>query len=726
MTFFLSSSLRVRLLLLVVLAVLPMLGLMLHFASEGSNREIERHQEDTLKSARFIALDQERLIQGVHHVLVNMARLSAVKELDPTTCSALFASQLKLFPIFTNFALADLDGNLFCSGIPLDEPINIAGRPWFQNAAQSRDSMASDYDFNGYLSHEPVIAFGYPVLDEAGQIRAILCAKLKLRSWLAEAIGKMQLPNSTILTIFDQSGTILAHHPNSDRWVGHSMGHSLFMRFTAAHTGGRLEASNMEGIPCYFGLAQLPHTFREAYITVGFPKSNVLAHVNRSLTLHIGLLLAATALMFIIAVVSADLLLIRRVKALLSTTKRLAEGDLTARTGLRYGHSEMSQLARTFDQMADNLERRQIESEQLEEVLRDSGRRFRAIFNQAFQFTAVLDPPGRLLEANQAILDFGGLRNAKVYSQPFWETPWWSHSLQAQRDLKEAIDRANRGELVRYEVELQGAEGKTAIVDFSLKPLKDENGRVTLLIAEGRDVTERKHAEEILRESEKELRMLSSRLLTAQEDERKRIARELHDSIGQSLSAVKFGVENSLRQILETRPDTDTQSLEALVPIVQCAIDEVRKIMTDLRPSLLDDLGIMATLEWFCREFRKVYSRIHIEKEFDIQEYEMPEPLKIVIFRVVQEALNNIAKHSKASFVDLSLSKTDRVIELIIEDDGMGFDQASVSERIDFKGGYGLSSMKERTELSGGRFSIESTMGEGTVIRASWPCVPMG
>ncbi len=163
------------------------------------------------------------------------------------------------------------------------------------------------------------------------------------------------------------------------------------------------------------------------------------------------------------------------------------------------------------------------------------------------------------------------------------------------------------------------------------------------------------------------------------------------------------------------------ESLETVIPVIQGVIDEVRKIQADLRPSVLDDLGILATINWFCREFQAIYSRIRVEKQINIQEDDVPELVKTVIYRVLQEAMNNIAKHSKADRVDLYLRKTEGLIELVIKDNGRGFDLESSLSVDNARRGLGLSSMKERTELSGGAFCIESLGGKGTFVRASWP-----
>ncbi len=265
---------------------------------------------------------------------------------------------------------------------------------------------------------------------------------------------------------------------------------------------------------------------------------------------------------------------------------------------------------------------------------------------------------------------------------------------------------------VRYREQIIGAihvadegEGKVALksIEFmeSMAPLIGE-------------AVNRFHLEEEIRDSETRLRHLSSELLTVQESERKRIGREIHDGIGQTLAAIKFALESKLGQMRGGAASPEA-SIENIISLAQNGIEESRRIQMDLRPSILDDLGILATLSWFTREFQKVYSHISIEKEIDIQENEVPDSLRIALFRVIQEALNNTAKHSKADLVRLSLGKKEDKIELNIEDNGMGFDLEN------YRKGLGLTSMRERTELSGGSFEIESTPGKGTTIKAHWP-----
>jgi len=250
--------------------------------------------------------------------------------------------------------------------------------------------------------------------------------------------------------------------------------------------------------------------------------------------------------------------------------------------------------------------------------------------------------------------------------------------------------------------------------EFTLNALASVADQIALGI-------QRQRAEEAFRKSGEELRLLSSQLLTAQETERGRIARELHDGIGQSLTAIKFRVEDALGQLAKGSTESSVSTLGNLIPVIQSTVEEVRRITMDLRPSTLDDLGILATIAWLCREFQATYSTVEIKREISAEESDVPNPLKIVLYRVLQEALNNVAKHSGANMVTISLAKKDNTIQLTIEDNGCGFDVEEARTVESSKRGFGLGSMKERTELSGGTFVINSAKGRGTFVLASWP-----
>jgi signal transduction histidine kinase len=236
-----------------------------------------------------------------------------------------------------------------------------------------------------------------------------------------------------------------------------------------------------------------------------------------------------------------------------------------------------------------------------------------------------------------------------------------------------------------------------------------------------REIAERRRAEEKLRESEAQLKFLSSRLLKIQEEERKRIANGIHDGIGQSLHAIKASAKEAFLRMEEGKTALAISNMKDLMFNTNFAIEEVRNIYTDLRPSLLDDLGILATINWFLREFRRACPTIGFDEEVAVEEDEVPQPIKLVMFRILQGALDNVAKHSNATRVRVSLWKVDNAIELTIKDTGSGFDPKDIN--LIEKGALGLATMQERVESSKGIFTVKSEEGRGTTVRAIWPSV---
>ena len=299
----------------------------------------------------------------------------------------------------------------------------------------------------------------------------------------------------------------------------------------------------------------------------------------------------------------------------------------------------------------------------------------------------------------------------------------WSEVI-AEEDLEHAsreFVRAMRGDksYVR-EYRIKTKAGDLLWIQDRGQIVCDEAGEVEYLSGVFFDITDQKHMDEALRESEKELRFLSSELLNAQENERARVARELHDGIGQALSTLKVRVETLAKIARADVSRMRVEDLEDIVPVIRQTIEEVRDTSMNLRPSTLDSLGILPTIDWFCREHQTTYPFMQIEKKIDIRETDVPDPLRIVIYRVVQEALNNAARHSGAETMRISLAKTDGEITLAVQDNGQGFDLEDLLSVDTAERGFGLTSMKERAELSGGSFSIESGVGKGTTIRASW------
>jgi signal transduction histidine kinase len=270
-----------------------------------------------------------------------------------------------------------------------------------------------------------------------------------------------------------------------------------------------------------------------------------------------------------------------------------------------------------------------------------------------------------------------------------------------------------------YELKLRKKDGTSIECLVSASARKKSDG--TILGYQGviRDITENKRAEEELLRHQKHLRHLSSQLIEAQEKERKRISLELHDEMGQALTAIGLG----LKEIEEKLPSDLYLTMEGILAdmnsIIERASEQVSELSLDLRPSMLDDLGLIPTLRWY---FNKIGKRTNLEIKFEsIHLDERLDPdLETVLYRISQEALNNIIKHADATNVMVRLERKQDSIALYIKDDGKGFDvQKTLMDQL--KGRIGLLGMQERASIMRGSLSIQSRKGHGTVILAEMP-----
>jgi signal transduction histidine kinase len=227
----------------------------------------------------------------------------------------------------------------------------------------------------------------------------------------------------------------------------------------------------------------------------------------------------------------------------------------------------------------------------------------------------------------------------------------------------------------------------------------------------------KRQSDHALREANRRLHALSSRMLEIQEQERRQLARELHDEIGQVLTAVKIDLQT---QLLRIGAEPDGEGIEGSIKLVDGALNRVRSLSLDLRPSQLDDLGLQPALRWYLdRQARS--SGLAVEFKADLPPARLDPGVETACFRIAQEAMTNVLRHAGASRVRVDLRARDGEIELVVEDDGRGFNVPAAQARAASGESLGLLGMEERAELAGGRIKMLSAPGKGTRIEARFP-----
>jgi len=342
------------------------------------------------------------------------------------------------------------------------------------------------------------------------------------------------------------------------------------------------------------------------------------------------------------------------------------------------------------------------ERKRTEQALQASESRFRMLVEQAVDGITVIADDGRFVMANSPYCDMLGYSPYEILQLNMCDT----YAPDEHDLVRSRMDQVRAGQLQRFERRARRKDGSYILVEVNTRSLPGGGFQAFV-----RDITERKRAEQVARRSREQLQALSHRLLEAREVERRHIAHGLHDELGQTLTAIKLNLQ-SLR--------ADADPVAESLALIDRGIEQVRSLSLDLRPSMLDDLGLVATLRWYLDRHgqRAGYA---VTLDADRIETRLPPTVETACFRLTQEALTNVARHARARRVTVTVRGRDAELELAVRDDGVGFDVRAARERAAAGASLGLLGMEELASLAGGRLTIESAPGQGTAILARFP-----
>jgi PAS domain S-box-containing protein len=270
----------------------------------------------------------------------------------------------------------------------------------------------------------------------------------------------------------------------------------------------------------------------------------------------------------------------------------------------------------------------------------------------------------------------------------------------------------DKGFLREFEYPMRHKNGTVFPAELSVMPVRNETGRLATWMSVIRDITDRRQVEE-------ELRQLPLRIIAAQEAERLRVARDLHDGVNQLIASAKIRLDNVQSRVRSLEP-ANREILSRSSDLLRDALEENRRIARNLRPSDLDQLGLVEACRNYCREF-EARTNLRIQSRFAQFERRLPKATELNLFRILQEALNNIEKHAHAGAIRLRLTAHRERIRLVIQDDGRGIRARRTGKRPSAAPGIGFTNMRERAASLGGTCEIESASGKGTIVSVSIP-----
>jgi PAS domain S-box-containing protein len=327
----------------------------------------------------------------------------------------------------------------------------------------------------------------------------------------------------------------------------------------------------------------------------------------------------------------------------------------------------------------------------------------RNLFEASLDPLITIDVKGKITDANLTMEHVTGIKREKLIGSNF--ANYFTEPDKARRGFRTIF---SRGLVKNFPMTILHNSGRTIHVLFNASPFRNESGNVQGVFAAARDISDRIKMEEELRNSKELLEKLNHHLNEIRENERAIISREIHDQIGQSLTALKLDMK-WLYRFINANPEA-VLKFDSIIELISQTIKDVQRISSDLRPGILDDLGLVSAIDWYCDEFEK-RTGIQCKFNFDKSDYRGSKT-DITFFRILQETLTNVIRHSKASSVNIKLYKSLKGITMTIQDNGIGVPE----EKIKSNKSLGFMIMHERVRQFNGKVDISSKKGEGTKL----------
>ena len=750
------SNLRVQILGIVLLAVIPSVGFVVYTGLEHRQLVKKHIEKETVDVVQDIVSSQAQLIRQIRQLLILLSEFPEIRRGRYQECSALFSGLMKENKSVVNLGLADYQGKIICSVLPTQQLTTLADQPYFQQALKTRQVVVGDYQLN-QSTNKPYMVLVKLVRNPAGKPNGVIFADLDL-DWVPKLLRKEPLPKEGVVTIIDEEGFILTRWPDPQQWVGVEPKGEI-IKIVLAQKQGLSEASGIDGLPRMYAYRPLDHANPKGFILAGVPTKAMYAEVSDNLARNLFWLGLITALALAAAWISGSRFILQPINTLIKTSRQLAAGNLGVRTNLPENKGEVQELAQNFDQMAEGLQQREkilelhnkimivaSQATSLDELLRDFIREIASYTNCTAVGIRILQRDGTFL-----------YKASQGFSQNFLHKEN-RLSMEARDSEKHLCILMLKGTITpgtpcftkhgSFFVNTAGsgiAGNKVACTchfcheygyeSVALIPLSI-NDRIFGLVHLA-DPKENMVPEHLVRElervairlslalerlwNEENVRGLTHELMKAHEKERLRISRELHDSVAQELSAVKISLDNLVEMLPEKTSKKMNSKIFQISENLYKVLGSVRELAYDLRPPILDSLGLTRALYQLCEEFTN-RNGIKVNLLFaGIEEDKLIENAIITIYRFIQEGLNNVRKHAQAKNVNIKLVSSYPKIILRLEDDGKGFDVLEQQSRVFSEKHMGLLNMQERIALLGGNMQIESQLEKGTHILVEIP-----
>jgi len=740
----LFSSLRFQLIAIVLLSVLPAIALILYSGFEERRNAALHARTNTRRLAELASIQQARFIDEAYRLLLTLSESPHLYSSDAEQCSAYLLDVISWHPHYLNIGVLGTDGRVLCSALPVESRMPLPNEDFFRHALENEGLVigsAHSRDDSGKASFE----LGYPVHDSAYGVRGVAFAAVDL-AWLSDLAAYLGFPEGATLALTDRDGTVIVRYPDPERWVGKVVSNKAIVKTALEQGKGTMEAVGVDGVNRLYAFNVLGDFAQPVILYTGIPTSTVFAEANRALTRNLITLGIVTILALIVAHVLGHLVVMRRVNALVRATDRIGRGELGARTGMSSGNSELEQLGTALDAMAESLERKGLERDEMEAALRRSEERYRALVEQipVVTYTAALDEARTILFISPQVECLLGFDEGDFYEdRDTWRKRL--HPDDRERVLRESSRCRKENDLFICEYRMLTYHGLVKWIRDEAAVVLDKAGEPLFIQGVMTDITEQKRSEEELVEAHKELEIRVAQrteaLARANEELRQSAetlksfaASVVHDLRSPAIGA--YGLTKLLwKQYGDVLDEKGTHYCDQIMKASEHVVELAEKInvymATKETPLSIETVSLGELLGALRDEFSSRFSARAIRWVQPERDVEVRAD-RLSLLRMFRNFIDNALKYggNRLTEVRIGYEESEQFHVFSVSDDGRGvsredtekifqvFQRSRGSSGVE-GAGLGLAIVGEIAEKHGGRVSVEAGKEGGATFLCS-------
>jgi two-component system cell cycle sensor histidine kinase/response regulator CckA len=510
MTFSFFRTIRTHLLLLVLISALPALGIIIYSGFQQRSQAVNTVKSDALQVVKNFSYDHERAVESTRQFIMTLAKVPDIRNMNVAASNNLLSQLLKQNPLYSTLFVVNAEGFVYATGLPPlpPTPISVQQRRYFQEVIRIDDFAIGEYAICPAVKR-PVLHFAYPIKDANGQFKGAVALSLDLAHY-AKMFPMDKLPQGSILALSDYKGVLLYRYPGKEDNIPKPEAPDVIKEMLSRGEEGLFTNTGTDGVKRLDAYKRFHLSSKEPpylYMRIGIPEDKALLPAKSALLTNLMLLCLAVIGIMFVAWFLGNATIVKRLNILVDASRKLGHGDLTIRTGLDYTNDELGGLARTFDEMAEGLERKHVEREEADGNITKAAEEWKTTFNSITDVVMILDNELKIIRVNQATAGFFDMPIDKIVGNSCFSLMHGTDKPPEMCPFKEMMTTRKHAETEFYD------EKRGIWIAVSMDPVFNNNGRLEGVVHIMKDITNRKYAEEALRESENKFRDLAEKSL---------------------------------------------------------------------------------------------------------------------------------------------------------------------------------------------------------------------